>query len=248
MDDNEPKPQRTTSTTEPYKPSQPLLNTTIKDAENLYKSGGLNYQYYPGETVAPVSPETGQAWSAIAQRAQAGSPLTDSAKGYYGDVLSGKYLNAEAPGFDSVLRSARNDVNANKAASGRYGSGSHDAAVAEALGGLRYQNYAQERGYQDAAARYAPALAQQDYYDANQLLNVGQQRQGQLQDQINEGINRWNFDQNSAANAIALAQSLAGGNLGATTKATQPVQGGGYSPFGQVLGTALQVAPYFLGV
>lgn len=241
------KTQKTVQSTEPYKPSQPLLNRTIKDAESLYKSGGLNYQYFPGDTIAPLAPETQSAWSSIAQRAQAGSPLTDQAKGYYGDVLSGKYLNAEAPGFDSVLRSTMNDVNANKALSGRYGSGSHDAAVAEALGGLRYNNYQTERGYQNQAAQLAPQVAQQDYFDANQLLGVGQQRQGYLQDQINEQIKRFNFDQNSPANAISLAQALAGGSLGATTSATQPVQNQSYNPFLQVAGAGLQALPYFFG-
>lgn len=245
--DNDSKTQKSVSTSEPYKPSQPGLNQSIKDATGLYNSGGLNYQYFPGKTVAPLAPETQQAWGNIAQRAQDGSPLNTMSQDYVTDVLGGKYLNAEAPGFKTVLDRTRNDVNANKALSGRYGSGSHDAAVAEATGGLRYQNYQNERGIQDSAARFAPQLAQQDYFDLQQLQGVGQQRQGHLQDQINEEINRFNFDQNAPANSIALYQSLLGGQMGGTTTATAPVQNQSYNPFTSFAGGALQTLPYFFG-
>src|SRR6185436_7439979 len=117
------KPQTTTVSNTPWSEQVPLWKTSYQRLNDLYAAGGLRINPYPGQTVAPISPETGQAWGMIADRAQTGSPLNTAATGYYGDVLSGKYLGQDAPGFGSVLDRARNGVNANFALGGRYGSG-----------------------------------------------------------------------------------------------------------------------------
>lgn len=247
MSEDKPKQQTSTNVSAPWAPSQPLLKETIGDATDLYKSGGLNYSYFPGQTVAPKTQETVDSWNMTADRARSGSPLTGQAKDYFSSVARGDYVNAEAPGFQSILDRTRNEVNANKAMSGRYGSEVHDQAVTEALSPILYQNYVNERGAQERAAGLLPGLAQGDYFDLQQLGGVGAQREAFGQDLINEAINRFNFTQNSPANAIALAQQLAGGTMGGTTQATAPVQSSGYNPFMQFAGTALQTAPYLFG-
>ena len=247
MSDDEPKQQTSTTTTTPWGPSQPLLKKTINRATNLFDSGGLRYRYFPGETVAPKTQETTDAWQMISDRARSGSPLVGQSKGYIGDVLSGKYLGAESPGLQGVLNRTRNAVAADKIMAGRYRSEAHDAALADAFAPIIYQDYARERQLMDEAARFAPTLAQQDYTDADRLQSVGAQREAYGQDLINEAINRFNFEQNAPANEIALAQQLAGGNLGGTTYSTQPVMSQGYNPFMQALGTGFQALPYFFG-
>lgn len=76
------------------------------------------------------------------------------------DVAAGKYLNGPNPYLDSILQRS-GDVAASKvaqqmAASGRYGSGAMQNAVADAVSAnannLQYQNYSDERSRQAQAA------------------------------------------------------------------------------------------------
>jgi hypothetical protein len=77
---------------------------------------------------------------------------------YYGDVLSGKYLNSN-PYLDQVIgdtnRGITNEVNSNFEGAGRYGSGGHASVLADRVAAnenaLRFGNYATERGYQQQA-------------------------------------------------------------------------------------------------
>lgn len=240
----ESKNQTVTQSNEPWSAQVPLWNTSYKRLNELYKSGALRLAPYPGQTVAPVAPETGQAWNMVASRAQAGSPLNTLSKGYVSDVLSGKYLGQDAPGLSSVLDRARNAVNATYSLGGRYGSGAHNAAVAQGLGGVLNDAYQAERGRMDAAAQLAPQLAQHDYFDAQQLAQVGSQRQAHLQDLINAEIQRYNAIQQAPINELALYQNFIGGNIGSTQTSTQPVQRAepwqvGVGIIGSILGSVL---------
>lgn len=238
------KTQKQTTVTEPWRPSQGGLIESITDAQNLYRSGGLQVDY-PATTVAPVSPEQGLAWTGIAERAQAGNPLLGQAQGYAGDVLSGKYLNADAPGFSDVLGRTRDMVNANASAGSRYGSGTHQGALARELGGLEYQNYARERGIQDQMALAAPGLAREDYYDLDRLGQVGEERRGVMQEFVTDEAARQQWEQQKLANAIALYQSLLGGQMGGSTTARVPVQG--QNPLLTGLGAAVSLGGSALG-
>lgn len=239
------KEQTTTVNQSPWSEQIPLWKTSYQRLNDLYKAGGLRINPYPGQTVAHLSPETEQAWGMMAERAQGGSPLNAAAKGYYGDVLGGKYLGQDAPGFGSVLDRVRNGVNANFALGGRYGSGAHSAAVAQGLGSVLNDAYQAERSRMDAAAQVAPQLAQQDYFDAQQLAQIGDRREAHLQDLINSEIERYNALQQAPLNELALYQNLIGGQLGGTQSTTQPVQRSGGNPWqvgagiiGSVLGSA----------
>jgi hypothetical protein len=244
MPSEKPKTQKQTSIQEPWGPSQEGLKQSIKDATGLYGQGGLTFDF-PENTVAPLAPETMDYWNLTANRAMAGSPLTDASKGYIGDVVGGKYLNADAPGFSDVLAKTRDQVNGNYASAGRYGGGYHDAGVARELGALTYQNYARERGLQDSAARFAPQLAQQDYFDLGQLGQVGQQRQQYAQALTDQEVERQQWDQQKQANAIALYQSLLAGNMGGTTTAKMPGQA--TNPWLTGLGALTSLGGSYLG-
>lgn len=235
---------QTVNSNTPWSEQVPLWQNSYKRLNDLYKSGALHLNPYPGQTVAPTSPETGQAWSMLANRAQAGSPLNALSKGYISDVLGGRYLGQDAPGFSSVLDRAHDAVDATYALGGRYGSGAHDAAVAQGIGSILNDAYQAERGRMDAAAQFAPQLAQQDYFDAQQLAQVGSQRESHLQDLINAEIQRYNATQQAPINELALYQNLIGGNIGSTQTMTQPTQKGnpwavGAGVIGSILGNAL---------
>jgi hypothetical protein len=96
----------------------------------------------------------------------------------------------------------------------------------QSQGQLRYQDLLNKMQQQQAAAQFAPQLAQQDYYDLGMLGQVGSQREAAMQDNINADIDRYNQLQNAPINELALYQQLIGGNLGGTTKGTQPVNTG----------------------
>jgi hypothetical protein len=247
FDDDDPKPVKTTSTSAPWGPVQAPLTTGINDFFNLYKSGGLQVDRYPRSTVAPVAPERNDAWSMIADRAKSGSPLMGGAKDYFSSVLRGDKLNAEAPGFAQVLERAKQAVNGNYALGGRYGSGAHDDAVTSALSPIIYDNYQTERGYQDSAARFAPAFAEAEYSDADRLNAVGKERQAQMQAQLDDSVAAFDWNENKQINAIDLLRKfLTGANLGGSSSGTQPGVPGNNN-FLDFLGTALQAGAGFAG-
>lgn len=240
------KTQTVTESNTPWSAQVPLWKTSYQRLNDLYKSGALRVDPYPGQTVAPTSPETGQAWNMISNRAQAGSPLNTLAKGYASDVLGGRYLGQDAPGFSSALDRTRNAVNATYALGGRYGSGAHNSAIAQGVGGLLNDAYQAERSRMDVATQLVPQLAQQDYFDALQLAQVGQQRQGHLQDLINAEIQRYNAIQQAPINELALYQNFIGGNIGGNKTTQQPIQRNETEPWqvgagviGSILGSVL---------
>ena len=123
---------------------------------------------------------------------------------------------------------------------GRTFSGSHAGALNQSQGQIRYQDYARRAAEQQAAAQFAPQLAREDYFDLGQLQQVGAQREAAGQDLINADINGYNALQNAPINELALYQKLIGGNLGAQTTATQPVNNG--NPLLSVIGGLGQAA------
>ena len=100
---------------------------------------------------------------------------TGQARDYYGDVLSGKYLDpSNNPGLDSILsrlkRDITGDVNSNFSLAGRYGSGAHSDILsrnlAEQEGAILSDQYNRERGFMDSAASTVPQL------EASQLAQL----------------------------------------------------------------------------
>jgi hypothetical protein len=112
---------------------------------------------------------------------------------------------------------------------------------------MAYQNYGDERQNMMAALGMAPGLAQQDYFDIQQLANVGAARQQQLQNLINADIERWNFNQNLPFNKLANYAGLVGQPVGDTRTTISPTSMGsdilggmqGGAALGGTLGTAI---------
>ncbi len=218
--------QTSTQSSAPWGPQAKRWQTALGDLDKLRASGALRINPYPGQTVAPTSQETSNAWTGIANRAQSGSPLNQMSSAYVQRTLDPNYLMSDSPGLSNVLDQAANDVNSRYAMAGRTFSGSHAGALNQSQGQLRYQDFARKAAEQQAAAQFAPQLAREDYFDLGQLQQVGGQREAAAQDQINADINRYNALQNAPINELALYQKLIGGSLGAQTTATNPVMTG----------------------
>ncbi len=235
------KTQTQKSTNEPYKAQQPFINKLFNRAENLYQQGPI--QYYPDQTYAGMSPVSQQALQGITKRGTEGSPLNQASSGYLQDVLGGKYLNRQSPGWDAVANATRAAADSTYAGLGRYGSGAHDTAVGQALGGLQYQDYSNQLNRMDQAAALAPTIAGQDFVDLNAVNQAGQQYQGELQNQINADMQRYNFRQQAPYNNLQDYQNFINGNFGGSSQTTMPSQGG----FGtqQAVGGGLALASLF---
>ena len=218
----------TTSTqrTEPPSYVVPYLQGAAQDSRNLYAQGPQ--QYYPGQTVTPFSNETEQALNTTANRATNGSPVTQNAQSYTSDVLGGKFLNS-IPYIDKQFNQAadatRSQLDSQFAGSGRNLGASY-AARADQLNNLATQiyggNYANERAIQNSALGQANSIANQDYVDAGQLAQVGQQREDLTSRNIADNVARYDYAQN--APGINLDQYIARLNNqpGSSSSSTTP--------------------------
>lgn len=230
---------------DPWKGQQPYLQEIFREAQRLYNAPGPDY--FPGATVAPFSRETEAALEAQAARARAGSPLTAAGQNELQRILGGQYLNAN-PHLDQAIdiasrglaRNYRNAVqpgiDSSFSAAGRYGSGLHQAAQAQAeqalaaqLGdiaaGLAWRDYGAERAAMQRAAALAPQLAAADYADIAQLGAAGRMRDQMNQALINDQIARFNFAQQLPYNKLAQYMGLIQGDYGGTVTTTAPRQG-----------------------
>lgn len=204
-----------TSTTSIDPALRPFVKYGLSEAQKLYQS--TNPQYYPGQTYVSPSAQTQAALQAQQARAMGGNPLLPAAQQQQQDVISGAYLQNN-PFFNQALAGAGqaatqqywdaiNKAQSGASQAGRYGSnaqadlfnragGTLANTLANKAGELSYQNYAAERGRQEAAAAGAPALAQADYFDIAQLGKAGQTAEGYQQSALEDSINRFNFEQN----------------------------------------------------
>ena len=225
----------------PWSGQTPYLNTLFKEAKGLYQQGPQ--QYYPGQTYAGLSPTSQQALQGISQRGMEGSPLNKASGGYLQDVLGGKYLNQENPGFQSVANRARAGADSTYEGLGRYGSGAHDTAVADSVGALAYGDYNNQLQRMDMAAGLAPQVAGQDFIDLNAALGAGGIYQQDLQSQIDADRQRFQFQQNAPAANLQQFQDFIQGNYGGTTNSSMPSQQAPW--YQQALGGGLALASLF---
>jgi hypothetical protein len=219
---------------------KPYVSYGLKEAKNLYQ--GASPRYYAGQTYVDPSANTQAALSAAGNRAMAGNPLLPAAQQQQQAVISGQYLQNN-PYFNQALAGASQGatqtyMDAIKSAqggasmAGRYGSGvsadiQNRAAntlsntLANKYGELAYTNYAAERGRQEQAAAGAPALANADYTDINQLLKTGQAQEDYANTALQADINRFNYNENlPTAKLNQYAQYLSGTPQGSTTTST----------------------------
>jgi len=235
-----PSPQTSTTSTSIDPNVLPYVTWGLEQAQDLYSQPGP--AYYPGQTYVGPSGQTTAGLSAAEQIATGGNPLLQGALQQQQNVISGKYLGANPyleaalrPGQQAATRAYEQAISGTRsqaAGAGRYGSGAQTQleslsqenlanALANAAGQAAYQNYAAERGIQNQAAQYAPTLSQARYQDVNQLMNLGQIREGYAQQALQADIDRYNYEQNlpyqQLANYSALIQGTPMGQTSTTT-------------------------------
>ena len=219
---------------------KPYVEYGLGEAKSLYQ--GASPQYYAGQTYVSPSAQTTQALAAAGNRAMAGNPLLPAAQQQQQAVIGGQYLQNN-PYFNQAMASAGqaagqsyfdaiNAAQSGASTAGRYGSGAQENlfnragntlanTLANKAGELAYTNYAAERARQEAAVAGAPALANADYTDINQLLKTGQAQEDYANTALQADINRFNYEQNlPTAKLNQYAQYLSGTPQGSTTTST----------------------------
>ena len=145
---------KTTTKNEPWKAAQPYI------LKGLEQSGQVFDQQQP--TLNKYSEMQMDTYGRVAPGAEQGIM---GSQGLVNDTLSGKYLNGN-PYIDGMLAKTRENVSGNVnsqfSGSGRYGSDYHTGEMtrqlADAENSMRFQNYGQERAYQNDAVGQAQGL------------------------------------------------------------------------------------------
>ncbi len=212
------------SAVEPPAFQKPFIEYGLSEAQRLYESGVP--QYYPGQTTIGFSPESEMALQGIRQQAITGSPFIQGVQ----DVVM-QNLTGTNPLASAAFRPVVEQVQAEAAKAGRYGSGYQQAALGQALAPYALQA-------QQAAIGQAPQARQFGMADLQTLAGVGAAREAQAQAELSADIERFQFEQ--ARPQEKLAQYIAatrGGDLGQTTYEPQYSQ-----PAASFLGGAMQGA------
>ena len=258
---------------DPWAGQQPYLQDIFQQAQQLYNAGGMAPNYYPGQTVADQSKWTQDALQMQADRAQNGSPLIDNASNAMNNITTGQALQnnqglnvlnqlsqEDNPYVDELYNRANSQaqsaINGNFSAAGRYGSGAHAAASADAANNLANEMYSSlwdKRadaaasagqlyntgiGQQVVAGQTGQQLANQAYTDAEALSQAGGMMDDYNQQLINADIDRYNYNQQKALLALQNYNNLIQGSYGGTTTTTGQQSSSG-STLGNVAGGAL---------
>ena len=191
----------------------PYVTYGLEEGKRLYESGTPSF--FPGKTYVEPSEQTRAALTSAEQRATAGSPLTRAAQDQLLSVIQGRDVNPFLAGAleqanrlsgEQYTRNIQN-LQSQASSAGRYGSAAMGQqagqaqdifarALAEQGGQLAYQSAEAERQRQMEAIRNAPAMAEADYADIQKLLNIGKTYEGFSANELQDAINRYNFEQN----------------------------------------------------
>jgi hypothetical protein len=237
--------QQNSTTTTSIDPSiKPYVTYGLEEAKRLYETGSP--QFFPGQTYVSPSEQTQQALKMAQERAMAGSPLTGAAQAETLATIQGKGVNPFLAGaLEQTNRLAGEDylrniqkLQSGASSMGRYGSAAQGQqtgqaqdifarALTEQGGQLAYNSAEAERARQMAAVGAAPAMANADYADIQRLLSVGGAKEAQSAAQLQDAMNRFNFQQNlPQAKLSQFANLFSSVPQGTTTVQTATPTGG----------------------
>lgn len=140
---------------------------------SAYDANAGQIQGYTDSTLGLLMPE-------LRNRFQQGDAGVDAARDYGVNVLSGQYLDQGNPHLQAMLDAMNTDttdrVNAWAGLKGFSGGTNHAGVLSKEIlkneANVRYNDYARERGAQDAAAGRAGSIAAADYLPVQGLLST----------------------------------------------------------------------------
>jgi hypothetical protein len=236
--------QDSTTTTSIDPAIKPFVTYGLEEGKRLYES--QTPSFFPGQTYVSPSAQTQEALRMAQERAMAGSPLTGAAQAETLATIQGRGVNPFLAGAlgqtnrlagEEFTRNIQN-LQSQAASAGRYGSNAMGQqagqaqdifarALAEQGGQLAYNSAEAERARQMAAVGAAPQMAQADYADIQRLLSVGGAREAQSAAELQDAMNRYNFEQNlPQAKLSQFANLFSSVPQGSTTVQTATPTGG----------------------
>jgi hypothetical protein len=236
--------QDSTTTTSIDPAIKPYVTYGLEEGKRLYES--QTPSFFPGQTYVSPSAQTQEALRMAQERAMAGSPLTGAAQAETLATIQGRGVNPFLAGAlgqtnrlagEEFTRNIQN-LQSQAASAGRYGSNAMGQqagqaqdifarALAEQGGQLAYNSAEAERARQMAAVGAAPQMAQADYADIQRLLSVGGAREAQSAAELQDAMNRFNFQQNlPQAKLSQFANLFSSVPQGSTTVQQATPQGG----------------------
>jgi hypothetical protein len=253
----------TTQNSAPWKDAQPALKQGISEAQRLYNSG-VGSKVYTGSTVVPWDAKTTQGMNAITDQANAnlgGNGLSGQLQGVINNggynagqlealnntraVANSNFDINSDPGFQQVVDQARNTINAGASGAGRYGSGVHQATLANTIGDLGARQYQAFQARKDAANSNLFNMGSTGFGQlgsaytgmqapAQSLMQVGAMNEDLATRQMNDKLRIFNDTQNRPWENLSRLNAIASGagQLGGSQTTSQP----GANPFLQALG------------
>ena len=217
-----------TQRVEPPKYQLPFLQSGVQRADALYR------QQVNGSNIAPLSTESQQALGGITARATQGSDVNRGASSLAATTLNGGFLGAN-PYLDATFNKAalatQGQLASQFAGSGRDVEGSRGLRAQE-LNDLATSIYGgaydAERNRQQQVLGMAPGIANQDYFDMNQLASVGASREGYQQELLD-----------APGNALDEYIGRVSGNMGQTIKTDQARNRGAGALGGAMMGSQM---------
>lgn len=250
-----PVTQQTTQTRDPWAQAQPHLLESMENARGLFESG-VGYQPYSGNTTAnwlnAYNTPGAQEIYSLAVNQPYGGPGLQNALGQATNMIQNYGLSPEMQNLynqastqdNPYLQGAINEqvdrANAGASGMGRYGSGSHDAAIAQAISPIMAQDYARRQQQrqdiltggltrQGQWAQNVPGLEDAQFSNAGRLMGLGEMEKSYQQALLDQQLKLWNaqqarpWEQVSRYNAIAgQAGGLGGTQITSSPGATQP--------------------------
>lgn len=244
-----PVTQQTTQTRDPWGPSQPFLLGAMNSAQNLYNTN-TGFQPYTGNTQASLHDWLQQGLGAQYSQAAGslgGTPGVNAARARGTELINSYGLSPELqnlynrtstqdnPYLQGVINQQVGQANAAASGMGRYGSGAHDAAIAQAIAPTLSQDYARrqqqaqsilESGLQRQGnwSQLMPALDEQMYVPAQHMAAVGQYYTDYGQRALDASIKQYNAQQAYPWEQLSRLNAIVGGagGLGGTQVTTQP--------------------------
>jgi hypothetical protein len=223
----------------------PYVKDALSEQQKLYREGAPDY--YGGQTYLDPNSQQNQAMALMSAQARAGSPELRQANQLAQQTMQGDFLQNN-PNFDAVMNTAgrkatdlyntaTNNTFSDVSKAGRYGSNAHAnlqagnagklaQSLADTAGQYSYQNYANERQNQMNVMNNAQNFAGNNYYDANQLMNVGNQQAGFDQTALNADIARHDYGQNAQQQHLSNYTNAVWGAPGGSTSSTSNSGGG----------------------
>lgn len=247
----------TTTQTEPWGGQQPYLRDLLAQAQKWYQGGGP--EFFPGQTVAPLTKDETAAQRAARQYATTFSPSTIAAAGgalgfltdpAQLDPKSNRYLAATGraatrPLYENLNESILPSIRGGAMEAGLMGSnrqgiaeglaaGRTQAAAGDALANIYSTAYGQGLEAMTKGVALAPAVQEMGLNPSRTLAAVGAQNRSYEQALIDEAIQRWTYEQNSPLQDLQAYQQLIQGGYGSTV--TGQAKGGSVNPLFGVAG------------